>query len=418
MKIIPRRILKMTAISTKPNNLYGAVIESKNNSITLTGTIKENADPAIFNELINKYAYASALLYFVENFNIDKEINKQDLLEDINILLHSRCRVVNEKAPLITNIGDYPLYEGENYILRGKGSNKIKESFNINEDINIDDITPEFLKNREYDDIIKGFIVCPKCKNVFEEDALITDYPDIPDDYNGPVDDDPISYNCPYCNYYTKNSENFSDAWVDDLEDAPNKDEYLSNSLNEDGTQAADIASKVDYSFQSAPTPANPGKRRKVYENIDIKDLDDEDTLNLTGFIKGVDGFYRRGNYIVVKECETGNLKVINKSKLNEEVSIVDEASGPEQITDYLQDKLNEKFPNRFKIKSGPVDDAFGLVITDNNSHDAGDLIDVTDTINAIMETLQYSKEDYEIDYKKNNLIMAIYNPKQIHKLT
>ena len=83
MKIIPRRILKMTAISAKPNNLYGAVIESKNNSITLTGTIKENADPAIFNELINKYAYASALLYFVENFNIDTEINKQDLLEDI-----------------------------------------------------------------------------------------------------------------------------------------------------------------------------------------------------------------------------------------------------------------------------------------------------------------------------------------------
>ena len=325
---------------------------------------------------------------------------------------------MNEKAPLITNIGDYPLYEGENYILRGKGSNKIKESFNINEDIDINDITPEFLKNREYDDIIKGFIVCPKCKNVFEEDALITDYPDIPDDYDGPVDDDPISYNCPYCNYYTRNSENFSDAWVDDLEDAPNKDEYLSNSLNEDGTQAADIACKVDYSFQSAPTPANPGKRRKVYENIDIKDLDDEDTLNLTGFIKGVDGLYRRGNYVVVKESETGNLKVIHKSKLNEEVSIVNEPTGPEQITNYLQDKLNEKFPNRFKIKSGPVDDAFGLVITDNSNHDAGDLIDVTDTINAIMETLQYSKEDYEIDYKKNNLIMAIYNPKQTHKST
>ena len=149
MKIIPRRISKMTAISTEPDNLYGAVIESKNKSVTLTGTMKENADPVIFNELINKYAYASALLYFVENFEIDKEIDKKDLLEDINILLHSRCRVVNEKAPLITSIGNYPLYEGENYILRGKGNNKIKESFNLKEDVNIEDITPEFLRNRK-----------------------------------------------------------------------------------------------------------------------------------------------------------------------------------------------------------------------------------------------------------------------------
>lgn len=375
MKIIPRRILKMTAISTEPNNLYGAVIESKNKTITLTGTMKENADPVIFNELINKYAYASALLYFVENFDINKDINKSDLLEDINILLHSRCRVVNEKAPLITNIGNYPLYEGENYILRGKGNNKIKESFNLKEDVNIEDITPEFLRDRKFDDVIKDFVVCPKCKNVYEEDALKIDYPDIPDDYTGPVDDDPIGYTCPYCNYFSKNEESFGDAWIDDLEDAPNFSEYIDleqyNPLNEDGTQAADIASKVDYNFQSAPTPANPGTKRKVYEAVEIKELDESTHLNLTGFLRGVDGLYKRGNYVLVRESATGEIKVIHKSKLNEVAEPIQVVSGPESIVKYLQKKLNERFPNRFKVNSGPVDNAYGLVITDNSNHSA-----------------------------------------------
>lgn len=156
MKIIPRRILKILPISTAPNNHYGIYIESGNSdkNIILTGTMKENAEPSILKDLIDKYAYASTLLYFVENFNIDNDINKNDLLEDINVLLHSRCRVVNEKAPLLTKIGDYPIYEASNYILGGDGVKKIKESFNLKEDVDINDITPEFLKTREYDDVI------------------------------------------------------------------------------------------------------------------------------------------------------------------------------------------------------------------------------------------------------------------------
>ncbi|MBQ2639146.1 MAG: hypothetical protein IJF92_00050 [Bacilli bacterium] len=409
MKIIPRRILKILPISTAPNNHYGIYIESGNSdkNIILTGTMKENAEPSILKDLIDKYAYASTLLYFVENFNIDNDINKNDLLEDINVLLHSRCRVVNEKAPLLTKIGDYPIYEASNYILRGDGVKKIKESFNLKEDVDINDITPEFLKTREYDDVIKGFITCPKCKNVFEEDALIEDYNDYPDDYNGPIDNDPISFKCPYCGYETRNEENFSDAWIDDLEDAPNKSEYISSDLQE-GTQAFDIAAKVDYSFQSAPTPANPSSKRK-YEAIEIKELDESTYLNLTGFIKDVDGFYKRGNYVLVKESATNKLTVIHKSKLKE--AVIEKINQPKDISKIIKDKVEEKYNDRYEVKTGDSNIVNGIIISDKTNNPK-DLIELTDFINSIMSSLKYDKTDYEIDTKKNNLVITIFKEK------
>ena len=71
MKVLPRRILKMTTVSTEPNNTFGFVIEATDTkkSITLLGTkLNESVDETILNDLVDKYAYASALLYFVENF--------------------------------------------------------------------------------------------------------------------------------------------------------------------------------------------------------------------------------------------------------------------------------------------------------------------------------------------------------------
>ena len=422
MKILPKKIVECSIVDVdNSQGIYGIYLKSTNKSNIISGKARKLESLDILKDLISKNAYATSLLYFVENFDIDKSIDKNNLLEDINVLLHSRCKVVNEKAPLLTKIDDYPIYEGSNYILRGEGNNKIKESFDLKEDVDIDKITLDYIKNLKYDDVIKDFVVCPKCKNVFEEDALMPDYNDYPDDYDGPIDNDPISVTCPYCNYFSKDEEDFRDAWIEDLEDAPNADEYVPglrqyiDTLEEDGTQAADIASKVDYSFQSAPTPANPSKKKK-YESVEIKELDENTYLNLTGFIKDVDGFYKRGNYILVKESATNELKVIHKSKLNEVAEPIEQVKGSEGIVKYLDKKLNDKFPNRFKIKSGPVDDAFGLVITDDNNHDAGDLIDVTDFINATMKYLGYDKSDYEIDYKRNNLIMAIYNDRYFSK--
>lgn len=421
MKILPKRIDECSIVDVnyldgKNENLYGLYIVSKYKNNLILGKPKMNENVSILSDLLNKNAYATGLLYFVENFDLSNDINKNDLLKDINVLLHSRCEVVNEKAPLLTKIGNYPIYEGENYILRGEGENKIKETFDLKEDLNMDDITLDFLKNTDKDERIRDYVVCPKCKNVFEDDDIVINYPNIPDDYNGPVDDKPDGYSCPLCGYYTTDEENFTNAYIEDLADAPNVDEYVSGysdylkSLEEDGTQAADIASKVDYSFQSAPTPAEP---KKKYKPVEINELDENTYINLTGFIKDVDGYYKRGNYVLVKESDTNKLKVINKNKLNEVSEPIYQVKGSDGIVKYLDKKLNEKFPGRFEIKSGPVDDAFGLVIKDNNNHDAGDLIDVTDYINALMNYLGYDKTDYEIDYKKNNLIMAIYNDKQ-----
>jgi hypothetical protein len=421
MKILPKRIdecsiVDVNYLNSEDKNLYGLYIASKYKNSLILGKPKMNENVSILSDLLNKNAYATGLLYFVENFDLSNDINKNDLLKDINVLLHSRCEVVNEKAPLLTKIGNYPIYEGENYILRGEGENKIKETFDLKEDLNMDDITLDFLKNTDKDERIRDYVVCPKCKNVFEDDDIVINYPNIPDDYNGPVDDKPDGYSCPLCGYYTTDEENFTNAYIEDLADAPNVDEYVSGysdylkSLEEDGTQAADIASKVDYSFQSAPTPAEP---KKKYKPVEINELDENTYINLTGFIKDVDGYYKRGNYVLVKESDTNKLKVINKNKLNEVSEPIYQVKGSDEIVKYLDKKLNEKFPGRFEIKSGPVDDAFGLVIKDNNNHDAGDLIDVTDYINALMNYLGYDKTDYEIDYKKNNLIMAIYNDKQ-----
>lgn len=421
MKILPKRIdecsiVDVNYLNSKDKNLYGLYIASKYKNSLILGKPKMNENVSILSDLLNKNAYATGLLYFVENFDLSNDINKNDLLKDINVLLHSRCEVVNEKAPLLTKIGNYPIYEGENYILRGEGENKIKETFDLKEDLNMDDITLDFLKNTDKDERIRDYVVCPKCKNVFEDDDIVINYPNIPDDYNGPVDDKPDGYSCPLCGYYTTDEENFTNAYIEDLADAPNVDEYVSGysdylkSLEEDGTQAADIASKVDYSFQSAPTPAEP---KKKYKPVEINELDENTYINLTGFIKDVDGYYKRGNYVLVKESDTNKLRVINKNKLNEMSEPIYQVKGSDEIVKYLDKKLNEKFPGRFEIKSGPVDDAFGLVIKDNNNHDTGDLIDVTDYINALMKYLGYDKTDYEIDYKKNNLIMAIYNDKQ-----
>ena len=123
---------------------------------------------------------------------------------------------------------------------------------------------------------------------------------------------------------------------------------------------------------------------------------------------------YKRGNYVVVKETATDKIKVIHKNKLYEAENI--EAVGNARIAEYIEKKLNNRFPNRFKIKSGNVDDAFGIVITDSQNHTAGDLIDVTDFLNALMKYLKYNKTDYEIDYKGNHLIMAIYTNKTTTK--
>ena len=58
----------------------------------------------------------------------------------------------------------------------------------------------------------------------------------------------------------------------------------------------------------------------------------------------------------------------------------------------------------------------FCFLIFDFHYHITWDLLDVTDFLNALMKYLKYDKTDYEIDYKGNHLIMAIYTNKTITK--
>ena len=293
-------------------------------------------------------------------------------------------------------------YEGENYILRGEGKKKILECFDTSK------LKEAAMDNKE--DLAWDLVNFMKD---FDTYSFVDDYDSDEDAVEQIKSDLSTKFGIESIKTMLNSIKEDADEESYDLEALESLLARLDTfSLEEEaGTQASDIASKVDYSFQSAPTTA---KKRRKYLPVEIKELDESTYLNLTGFIKDVDGLYKRGNYVVVKETATDKIKVIHKNKLYEAENI--EAVGNTKIAEYIEKKLNDRFPNRFKIKSGNVDDAFGIVITDSQNHTAGDLIDVTDFLNALMKYLKYDKTDYEIDYKGNHLIMAIYTNKTTTK--
>lgn len=403
MNILPANIRLCSIINDSNSKVFGVYLESNTSHCLIQGTPKKECDISILKDLYNKSAYASTMLYFVENFDLlDKEIDKNKLYEDINSLLHKRCRVIEEQAPLLTKIGNYPIYEGENYILRGEGKKKILECFDTSK------LKEAAMDNKE--DLAWDLVNFMKD---FDTYSFVDDYDSDEDAVEQIKSDLSTKFGIESIKTMLNSIKEDADEESYDLEALESLLARLDTfSLEEEaGTQASDIASKVDYSFQSAPTTA---KKRRKYLPVEIKELDESTYLNLTGFIKDVDGLYKRGNYVVVKETATDKIKVIHKNKLYEAENI--EAVGNTKIAEYIEKKLNDRFPNRFKIKSGNVDDAFGIVITDSQNHTAGDLIDVTDFLNALMKYLKYNKTDYEIDYKGNHLIMAIYTNKTTTK--
>lgn len=75
-------------------------------------------------------------------------------------------------------------------------------------------------------------------------------------------------------------------------------------SVQEEGTQTSDIAPKTDY-FDNE-------KKELLLSNVD------EEEICMKGFLRNTDGYYQRGNYLLVKENE--QFRVIHKNKLRKEV--------------------------------------------------------------------------------------------------
>ena len=190
------------------------------------------------------------------------------------------------------------------YILRGNGKKKIRESFNERGEIELEDITLDYLKNRKYDAEIIGMSKCPKCNYIFDNDINTFDR------------DDGEYMECPNCSHIRK-KDDFPWAWVDDLYDAPNANDLVPGikELDEDveggeGTQTTDIAPKLDQDL--GLTDAKP---KKKYYDILLSDMNESLNILNKGFLKNEKGQYQRGNYILVKEGD--KYLAIHKDKLN-----------------------------------------------------------------------------------------------------
>ena len=328
MNILPK-ISSVDVFNIKENqNSYTYINLNKDDNSWITFKDTNKSDNNILKDLIENKAYATMLLYLNENYilqvgmtnDIFKKSNSSisDYLKECENLLYKNTKIVEEAGIPLCNINGYKIFEGAGYILRGNGRKKIKESFN---EIDINDITLDNIKS-EYDIPIKGFVTCPECKSLFEEEDNTIE---VEEDYNEPYSTIDNPYNekiktvtvnhikCPYCGYEDE-SDNFNVAFTSDLYDAPNGEEYVPGikSLYEDGegTQCSDIAPKTDQDMNKRTT------NKKKYYDILLSDFSESDNMNIInkGFLKNSEGQYQRGNYILVKEGET--YLAIHKNKL------------------------------------------------------------------------------------------------------
>ena len=278
MNILPTNIRLCSLINSLKTNTYGIRLESANSQCLLQGVPKKDCDTSILKDLYDKSAYASMLLYFVENFDlVNKNIDRNKLYEDINILLHKKYRIVEAQAPLLTKIGNYPIYEGENYILRGEGKKKILECFDASK-------LKETATNSK-EDLAWDLVNFMKD---FDTYSFVDDYDSDEDAVEQIESDLSTEFGIESIKRMLSSIKEDADEESYDLEALESLLARLDtfNLEEEAGTQASDIASKVDYSFQSTPTTA---KKRRKYLPVEIKELDESTYLNLTGFIKDVD---------------------------------------------------------------------------------------------------------------------------------
>lgn len=452
MKLIPDNISSVDTKKFKYQNktFLTVLTESSKYKSDFLFECKEDFDFDVYSTLVEKRAFASAFLFLIENAKFITE-NQEDainLKEDVNALLHTNITVLNEQAPLLTTINEYPLFESNKYILRGDGENKIKEYFCEEVDIN-DYKTDADLEAAEYAERIKGFLVCPYCKNVFEEEGASRW----------------AEAECPYCN---KVHMNFHQADLDDLADAPNKYEYIEKTVDESSDlessekQAKQMAwydldalqHKVDQDFSkdelrnmgvvagvSVPSAINKiksynpktqnfstysasksalttvmnyiSKLMKVdlksdehleeeAEGTQVSDIapktgyspvlsgiNDLDILN-KGFLKNKKGQYQRGNYVIVKEgteYKVKNIKELHESVYEESIKdIQTEFCNTEQDVNFTKACLDlEK-----KLNELPVGTKIKFRV-DNSYHDC---INEYEKIDSTNWKLTYSVND------------------------
>lgn len=433
MKVLPK--IKTLSIEKEDSNKLKVNI---NESAVVRYKLSENCEDKIdiAQDLVESRAFGTLFLFLNENFKVIADTNSLVMLEnvenfykDCDRLLNESISVVEELGKPLTEISGYPIFESEKGILRGSGKKKVKEYFKESEEINLEDITPDFVKNHEFETIITGMCICPECKTIFdrEENTIEVQESDVEpySTFDSPYNEKTVTYDveyveCPNCKA-REIAEDFQDAYVSDIVDAPNAEELVPgiNSLTEEveGTQTVDIADKADYNL--GVTPAE-GKKKKHYDillgNYNRNEIDE--SVLFKGFLKNSAGQYQRGNYILVKEGD--KYLAVRKDKLNEYQvqgnSIIldrDEFTTGTEVQDIakaIQSALRaSNLADNFSIKTGVIDGAIGIAVT-RNSKDI-DLVNVHDGLVKSLQRAGLENTDYESDIKNDSVVFAITNP-------
>lgn len=423
MKVLPK-IKTLSIEKEDSNNLKVNINESAVVRYKLSDNYEDKLD--IAQDLVENRAFGTLFLFLNENFKVITNIpslilpeSVENFYKDCDRLLNENINIVEELGKPLTEIDGYPIFESERGVLRGSGKKKIKEYFKEFEEIDLKDLTLDFVKNHEYETIIKGMCMCPKCGLVFnkEENTVEVQESDV---------------ECPNC-HTRKAEEDFPDAWVSDLPDASNAEELVPgiSKLDEDadgaaeGTQTSDIAGKTDYDF-NITTPTNLEKKKKHYDillgNYNRNEIDE--SVSFKGFLKNSNGQYQRGNYILVKEGD--KYLAVHKDKLNEyQVQgnniILDRnefTTGTEvqDMAKAIQETLQARNLNdNFTIKTGVIDGAIGIAVT-RKSKDI-DLVQVQDNLTKSLQRAGLDNTDYESDIKNDSVVFAIINPLKAIKI-
>lgn len=442
MKVLPK-IKTLSIEKEDSNNLRVNINESAVVRYKLSDNYEDKLD--IAQDLVENRAFGTLFLFLNENFKVITNIPSlippesiENFYKDCDRLLNENINIVEELGKPLTEIDGYPIFESERGVLRGSGKKKIKEYFKEFEEIDLEDLTLDFVKNHEYETIIKGMCMCPKCGLVFdkEENTVEVQESDVEpySTFDSPYNERTVTYNveCPNC-HTREAEEDFPDAWVSDLPSASNAEELVPgiSKLDEDadgaaeGTQTSDIAGKTDYDF-NITTPTNLEKKKKHYDillgNYNRNEIDE--SVSFKGFLKNSKGQYQRGNYVLVKEGD--KYLAVHKDKLDEyQVQgnniILDRnefTTGTEvqDMAKAIQETLQARNLNdNFIIKTGVIDGAIGIAVT-RKSKDI-DLVQVQDNLIKSLQRAGLDNTDYESDIKNDSVVFAIINPLKAIKI-
>lgn len=248
----------------------------------------------ILESLISKGAYGSALLTLNMFYNV-KSINESDYTQEDYTKYLEECNKLMEVCvsetearnfrPLV-NLNGLEIMENENYIARGKGNKLLIEDFRLNEEF-------EYTGNSKADEVVFDFSQTERDVETFTK--ALNEISRM--EFDNEIDIDKYNECIKKLQSLFKNRNKSIEELSEECE----------------GTQCSDIADKVDQEVGSLQKPKKPKKHFTEMLHV-------PKNHGYKGFRLNEQGLYTRGNYILINE--NGNIRAVNKNKLNEQIDI------------------------------------------------------------------------------------------------